>query len=609
MGYTAESTLSDVLDNEEARALLQAYLPGVTNSPLLLQMRALSLAQVAAFGGGALDEARAAELWAALAAVESAAPRVRVEAPTIVPQGDYEELGVQRASAVFSYAGVGSVWAPFEIVFEGPSHGNPFVDVELTAVFTWVGGGDVAGGGSAAGAAGGAGGGSAVGGAGGVRVGGFYDGGGRYGIRFMPEAEGEWSFTTTSNARSLDGLVGGFVAGPAEPGIRGPVRVADTFHFAYADGTRYLPIGTTAYAWTSQTPALEEQTLATLAETAFTKVRMCVFPKSYLFNANEPELYPYEGSVAEGWDYTRFNPAYFEHLEGRILQLQALGIETDLILFHAYDRWGFSDMGRAADDRFVSYVVRRLGAYRAVWWSLANEYDLLWSKKVDDWERMAGVITSNDPAGHLLSIHNCFGFYDYSRPWVTHSSIQRIDVYRTSENTDAWREQWGKPVVIDECAYEGDIDQGWGNITGEEMVRRFWEGAVRGGYVGHGETYLNDRDELWWSKGGELVGSSPERIAFLASVIASAPNGVLDPLPGDWDVPWGGAGDDYRIAYFGFNRPSYRDITAPAGRRYSVDVIDTWNMTTERLTGAFSGSFRVPLPRRQYIAVRLIALP
>jgi hypothetical protein len=51
--------------------------------------------------------------------------------------------------------------------------------------------------------------------------------------------------------------------------------------------------------------------------------------------------------------------------------------------------------------------------------------------------------------------------------------------------------------VIDECAYEGDIDQGWGNITGEEMVRRFWEGAVRGGYVGHGETYLHPEDILW----------------------------------------------------------------------------------------------------------------
>ncbi len=34
------------------------------------------------------------------------------------------------------------------------------------------------------------------------------------------------------------------------------------------------------------------------------------------------------------------------------------------------------------------------------------------------------------------------------------------------------------------------------------MVRRFWETAVRGGYCGHGETYLHPEDILWWSKGG-----------------------------------------------------------------------------------------------------------
>ena len=54
-----------------------------------------------------------------------------------------------------------------------------------------------------------------------------------------------------------------------------------------------------------------------------------------------------------------------------------------------------------------------------------------------------------------------------------------VDVYRTSENVDAWRRDWGKPVVVDECGYEGDLDHGWGNLTAEELVRRCWEGAVR----------------------------------------------------------------------------------------------------------------------------------
>jgi Domain of unknown function (DUF5605)/Domain of unknown function (DUF5060)/Protein of unknown function (DUF4038) len=490
---------------------------------------------------------------------------------------------VRPASPWVTFPHTALEWETVELALRGPVTGNPFTDVLLDARFRSDGTT--------------------------VAVGGFYDGSGVYRIRFLPPSVGEWRFETASNAAELDGLTGVISVGPHASTTHGVVRVADTFHFAFEDGTRYLPIGTTAYAWTHQSARLQEQTLDTLALAPFTKLRMCVFPKSYLFNQNEPELYPFEGSVETGWDFSRFNPEFFHALERRILELEDLGIETDLILFHAYDRWGFSTMGAAADDRFVQYLVRRLSAYRSVWWSLANEYDLLPWKSVGDWERLAGVIAANDPVGHLLSIHPCFGFYDYSRPWITHCSIQRIDVYRTSENTDEWRRTWSKPVVIDECAYEGDIDQGWGNITGEELTRRFWEGAVRGGYVGHGETYLNERDELWWSKGGELVGSSPARIGFLADIIAEAPGGVLEPLPGEWDVPWGGSGDDYRIGYFGFNRPSFRRIVAPAGRRYVVDVIDTWAMTIERLPGVYEGEFQVKLPARQYMAIRLIAVP
>ncbi len=130
--------------------------------------------------------------------------------------------------------------------------------------------------------------------------------------------------------------------------------------------------------------------------------------------------------------------------------------------------------------------------------------------------------------------------------------------------------------------------------------------CLRGGYVGHGETYLNEREELWWSKGGALTGDSPERIRFLLEVTADAPGGVLEPLPSDWDVRWGGA-EDYRIAYFGFGRPRYRDITTPRESRWLVDVIDTWNMTIARQPGIFTGTFRIELPGREFMAVRLIA--
>lgn len=472
-------------------------------------------------------------------------------------------------------------WGIFEVGLEGPREGNPFADVALQANFTHTDRGEQ------------------------VRVTGFYDGDGVYRLRFMPDAEGVWAYRTSSNAESLDGIEGTFVCTPACKGNHGPVRVRHTFHFAYEDGTPYIPVGTTCYAWTHQGDELEEQTLDTLRNGPFNKMRMCVFPKSYQFNTNEPVYYPYEGSPGEGWDFTRFNPAFFRHIEQKIAELGQLDIEADLILFHAYDRWGFAEMPAEADGFYLQYITARLSAYRNVWWSLANEYDLMRAKTTEDWERFAGIINSHDPYRHLLSIHNCNDFYDHSRPWVTHCSIQRVDIYRTAENTNEWREQYRKPIVIDECAYEGNIDHGWGNITGEEMVRRFWEGAIRGGYVGHGETYLHPDDILWWSKGGKLHGTSPERIGFLRCILEEGLSEGLNPLKSDWDLPCAGIPEQYYLYYFGFNRPSFRHFHMNPGVQYRVDVIDTWNMTIQELLGTFEGSFRIELPGWQYMAVRL----
>ncbi|WP_128661002.1 DUF5605 domain-containing protein [Paenibacillus sp. 598K] len=472
-------------------------------------------------------------------------------------------------------------WDYIELTLEGTQAGNPFTEVTLAAEFVSDAGEQVG-------------------------ASGFYDGDGIYRIRFMPTVPGVWRYRTRSSDSELDGIEGAFTCLPANGDNHGPVRVRHQYHFAYADGTPYRPIGTTCYAWTHQEEELQEATLATLQDGPFNKLRMCVFPKYYQYNTNEPSYHAFEGSMEDGWDYERFNPLFFRHLERRIADLRALGIEADLILFHPYDRWGYDKMSAETDDRYLRYITARLSAYRNVWWSLANEYDLMRAKTTDDWERFAEVVTSHDPYDHLISIHNCIPFYDYTRPWITHCSVQRVDAYRTAENTDQWRQQWRKPIVIDECAYEGNIDWGWGNITGEEMVRRFWEGAVRGGYVGHGETYLHPQDILWWSKGGQLHGSSPARIGFLRTILEEGPEHGLNPLPSDWDVPRAGIEGEYYLYYFGFNQPSYRHFKLDPGVRYQVDVIDTWGMTVRTLDQTFEGNFRIDLPGKQYMAVRLI---
>jgi len=152
-------------------------------------------------------------------------------------------------------------------------------------------------------------------------------------------------------------------------------------HFAYADGTPYFPFGTTCYAWAHQGDAMEEETLATLRTSPFNKIRMCVFPKHYEFNHNEPELYVFPRTAPASKEnpqgtnnYTRFEPAFFAHFEKLLTRLRDLNIEADLILFHPYDRWGYATMPAEVDERYLRYVIARFAAYRNVWWSLANEF-------------------------------------------------------------------------------------------------------------------------------------------------------------------------------------------------------------------------------------------
>ena len=40
------------------------------------------------------------------------------------------------------------------------------------------------------------------------------------------------------------------------------------------------------------------------------------------------------------------------------------------------------------------------------------------------------------------------------------------------------RGQYRKPVVFDECCYEGNVAHGWGNISARKMSRLFWQGLI-----------------------------------------------------------------------------------------------------------------------------------
>ncbi|MHA5097090.1 DUF5060 domain-containing protein [Oenococcus oeni] len=66
-------------------------------------------------------------------------------------------------------------WKVYELAINGPTNGNPFIDVHFSETFSF--------------------------GKKSIHVRGFYDGDGKYKLRSMPEFVGKWLLVTKSNTK------------------------------------------------------------------------------------------------------------------------------------------------------------------------------------------------------------------------------------------------------------------------------------------------------------------------------------------------------------------------------------------------------------------------
>ncbi|MDA3614388.1 DUF5060 domain-containing protein [Polluticaenibacter yanchengensis] len=498
-------------------------------------------------------------------------------------------------------------WARYEASFQATISGNPFVGIPFKATFS---NGKIS-----------------------KTVAGFYNGNSEFKIRFMPEEEGEWKFVTSSSHKQLNNKTGVFMCVPPTGNNKGPVKVANKYHFSYANKERYIPVGTTVYAWTHQSTALQYLTLNTLKESPFNKLRFCVFPKDYSYVKEEPELFAYhqskkaetiQGKTKYYWDFTSFNIPFFDSLEKRIDQLDAAGIQADIILFHPYDkkRWGFDSMGYENDLVYLQYITARLASFKNVWWSMANEFDFVKYKTWQQWDDYSRFVYENDPYRHLLSIHNGLEIFDNWKPYFTHASIQNCSAVEDFGRAVLYRDAYGKPVVYDEVCYEGNLPQRWGRLSGEEMVAAFWQAAIAGTYAQHGETYRMPGDTVFWAKGGRLVGTSIPRIKFIHDLQKQS-NGYWQ-LADVWrDHQTAQVDSSEYIIYFGkkmtnqwyFNIPKKNGPLGTA--KYKAEIIDTWEMTITPVNEVFEvrseSDYRlidinnksIRLPDKPYLAIRL----
>ena len=159
---------------------------------------------------------------------------------------------------------------------------------------------------------------------------------------------------------------------------------------------------------------------------------------------------------------------------------------------------------------------------------------------------------------------------------------------------------------MDECCYEGNIRQGWGNITAQEMVRRFWDGHGAWRVCRPRRDVQHPEDILWWAKGGDLHGESAPRLAFLRQILEDGPAAGLDPID---DVirmfACAGRPHEYYLTYFGVHQPAHMAFNLPEGEQYRAEVIDTWAMTTTPLGEPVVRGAAVRLAGKPYQALIL----
>jgi hypothetical protein len=245
-------------------------------------------------------------------------------------------------------------WEMHEFELHGPSHvENPFRDAALVGEFTSPSGKQIV-------------------------TEGFYDGGDTWRLRFTPEQEGEWRYLLRGEGVELH--QSGRLRCIAPRG-HGFIRIHpdNPYAFAYADGTPFFPMGDTCYGLYSDspiTPALRTQYLQTRRSQRFDFVRMGIL-HSPTHGQTDPNYWPWTGTPGKP-DLDRLNPRFFQGLDAVLTEMQAVGMNAELIVLNYYLQ-PFTDVKAWTPQRqrqWLRYVTARYAAFPNLFlWTIANEYE------------------------------------------------------------------------------------------------------------------------------------------------------------------------------------------------------------------------------------------
>jgi hypothetical protein len=112
--------------------------------------------------------------------------------------------------------------------------------------------------------------------------------------------------------------------------------------------------------------------------------------------------------------------------------------------------------------------------------------------------------------------------------------------------------------------------------------------GLSGGYPTHGDTYVNNSDPgkevRWWGKGGELVGTSPERIAFFKEIMYEVPITEMAPELVDSGDP---ENRNNNIYIFSKKGEFYLAYVADKNQKIEINLPGSYEVCVSAITYSF----------------------
>jgi hypothetical protein len=378
------------------------------------------------------------------------------------PQGDKVDIGEYELLPAIAVPR----WQMHEFELHGRSYAdNPFLDAALIGEFTSPSGKMLI-------------------------IEGYHAGGDTWRLRFTPDQEGRWRYLFRGEGVEL--LAQGSLRCVA-PESHGFIRIHpdNPYAFAYADGTPFFPMGDTCYGLYSDssiTTELRTQYLKTRRSQRFNFVRLGVI-HSPTHGQTDPNYWPW-GGTPDKPDFDRFNPKFFQGLDAVLAEMQAMGMNAELIVLNYYLP-PFTDE-RAwtlrREQQWLRYIIARYAAFPNLFlWTIANEYEThpdgryrLDQPDDPDWARAtARFIKQHDPYQHLVTVHPVISASThgntpndpYDLPWRIGEIFGKDDAIDVlSQQTG----QSGKGVVWDgqlQC-WTGDVPDLVGSLRADRRYRR-----------------------------------------------------------------------------------------------------------------------------------------